>query len=81
MRRSLEHILSCTLDTLNVSQETWKENQDKRTHQIFMVKQTFALIACEMEGYSRTEVGKFLGKHHDAEGADGHLSYASRYGR
>ncbi len=64
MRRSLEHILSCTLDTLNVSQEMWKENQDKRTHQIFMVKQTFALIACEMEGYSRTEVGKFLGKHH-----------------
>ena len=64
MRHNLEHILACTLEVLNVSREEWREKQHTREEKMAKVRKVFSLIACVYEGYSRTEVGKFLGKNH-----------------
>lgn len=64
MKYSLERILSCTLEVLNVSREEWREKQNSREDKMVRVREIFSLISCVYEGYSRTEVGRFLGKNH-----------------
>lgn len=64
MKYSLERILSCTLEVLNVSREEWREKQNTREDRMVRVREVFSLIACVYEGYSRSEVGRFLGKNH-----------------
>lgn len=47
-----------------MSREEWREKQNTREDRMVRVREVFSLIACVYEGYSRSEVGRFLGKNH-----------------